>query len=89
MDKIDLIIGDYAYRLPVGVDEGAVLEQLTDAVRDGGGIVELPRGAVHASLAVLISPGVPVFIERTPMPDDAAEEPADETDSGQSDWFDV
>ncbi len=87
MNAIDLIIGEYAYRLPLGVDEDAVLEQLENAVREGGGVVELPRGAAQATVAVLISPGVAVFVERTPIPDEAIDAADDDTDGGPPEWF--
>ena len=71
----ELIIGDHTYVLPRGTGDD-VLEQLTEAVRAGGGVVELP--VISGSFrAVLISPGVPVFIERIPIPDD----PVDAVDS--------
>lgn len=74
MHATELIIGDYVHRLPVKADEAAVLEQLTDAVRAGGGIVELPTGSPRSTVSVLISPGVPIFIEHTHLPNDIAED---------------
>jgi hypothetical protein len=55
----ELIIGDHTYVLPPGTGDD-VLEQLTEAVRAGGGVVEL-LAISGTSWAVLISPGVPVF----------------------------
>lgn len=86
----ELIIGDRAYRLPPAADEETVLSDLTEAVRAGGGVVELPATSPQSAIAVLISPGVPVFIERTHIPEHPDEEP--ETDDGNdptsaTDWF--
>ena len=83
MHATELIIGDHTYVLPPGTDENNVLEQLTDAVRAGGGVVELPPTSA-SSRSVLISPGVPVFIERIPVPDD----PIDAVDNGREDTGD-
>lgn len=84
----ELIIGDHTYVLPPGTDEAAVLEQLTDAVRAGGGVVELPAPPTSMK-SVLISPGVPVFIERIPIPDDPVPEEQDTLDPEPSadDWM--
>lgn|GEM_PF-2586303 len=71
MYATELTIGDRAYLLRAGTDERIVLDELTAAVRAGGGVVELPAAAPNSPRAVLISPGVPVFIERIPIPDDA------------------
>jgi hypothetical protein len=73
----ELIIGDHTYLLPAGTDEAEVLDQLTSAVRAGGGVVELPPAMPHSLRSVLISPGVAVFIERIPITDDAADEDDD------------
>ncbi|HEX5857807.1 MAG TPA: hypothetical protein VFY91_06850 [Microbacterium sp.] len=74
MHTIDLIIGEYVHRLPMSTDEVALLAELTDAVHAGGGIVDLATHSAQSSVAVLISPGVPVFIERTVLPDDSFED---------------
>lgn len=42
---------------------------MTEAVRAGCHVVELPPSS-EISRSVLISPGVPVFIARVPIPDD-------------------
>ncbi|WP_109212163.1 MULTISPECIES: hypothetical protein [Microbacterium] len=70
MYATELTIGDHAYLLRAGTDERGVLDELTAAVRAGGGVVELPAAAPNSPRSVLISPGVPVFIERIPIPDD-------------------
>lgn len=74
MHAVDLIIGDYIHRLPVNVDENAVFTDLKDAVQAGGGFVALPTHQSQATLAVLISPGVPVFIERKVIADEIADD---------------
>lgn len=85
MYATELTIGDHAYLLRAGTDERGVLDELTAAVRAGGGVVELPAAAPNSPRSVLISPGVPVFIERIPIPDDLpytddgdAEDPCEE-----------
>ena len=72
MHATELMIGEHLYRLPDGVDENEVLAQLTEAIRAGGGIVDLPGTSPDSAKAVLISPGVPVFIERIHIPDEDA-----------------
>ncbi|TDN87757.1 hypothetical protein [Microbacterium sp. BK668] len=74
MHAIDLIIGEYVHRLPKDADENAVLTELKEAVHAGGGIVDLPTYRPTSSVAVLISPGVPVFVERTLIEDEAVPE---------------
>lgn len=76
MHAIDLIIGDYVHRLPMDVDEAAVLAQLMAGILAGGGVVDLPTASTSASVSVLISPGVPVFVERTEIPNAPGEEQA-------------
>ena len=70
MHATELIIGKYIHRLPKDADENALLTQLMDAVQAGGGVVDLPTSRPQSTVAVLISPGVPVFVERTLIPDD-------------------
>jgi hypothetical protein len=84
----ELFIGDHAYRLPIGTDENVVIDELADAVREGGGVVDLPIDAEQRAISVLISPGVPVFIERREIP----EQPPDEDQGGDDspsfvDWW--
>ncbi|WP_345802902.1 hypothetical protein AAIB33_07415 [Microbacterium sp. AZCO] len=74
MHATELVIGDHTYLLPAGTDETVVLDQLTSAVRAGGGVVELPPAIPGSLRSVLISPGVPVFIERIPIPADTADD---------------
>ncbi|WP_194397168.1 hypothetical protein [Microbacterium atlanticum] len=81
MHAIELIIGEYVHRLPRGADEEAVLAQLTDAVHAGGAVVSLPALRPHTSVSVLISPGVPVVIERTLIEEEAS--------AGECEPFDV
>lgn len=68
MHATELIIGEHAYRLPPDADEQALLSELTQAIRAGGGVVELPATSSQSVMAVLVSPGVPVFIERIKIP---------------------
>ena len=88
MHVTELFIGDHAYRLPIGTDENEVIEDLADAVREGGGVVELPMDAEQRAISVLISPGVPVFIERPEVPE---QPPEDELSGDQTpsiaDWW--
>lgn len=86
MYAIELTIGDYVHRLPRASDEAAVLAELTDAVRAGGGVVTLPTSAAGSAVSILISPGVPVFIERTLMPDDEGSDTFDPSDFTQDNW---
>ena len=86
MHATELMIGDHVYRLPDGVDENEVLEQLTDAVRVGGAVVELPGVSPQSAKSVLISPGVPVFIERIQIPDDVSGPDDDGDDPNLADW---
>ncbi|WP_345799968.1 hypothetical protein AAIB33_10820 [Microbacterium sp. AZCO] len=73
MHAVELTIGEHVHRLPMDADEDAVVAELTAAVQAGGGVVLLPTPRAGATVAVLISPGVPVFIERTPIPTDGSQ----------------
>jgi hypothetical protein len=86
---VDLIIGEYVHRLPMKSDESAVLAELTDAVLAGGGIVDLPTHRQESSVAVLISPGVPVFVERNFVPDDLDDDASTADDPDFADWVDA
>lgn len=88
MLAVDLIVGDYVHRLPKGADEIAVLADLTDAVHAGGGVVDLPTNRSQSTVAVLISPGVPVFIERTVVQDDAVDDVSASFDLDVAEWAD-
>lgn len=86
MYATELTIGDHAYLLRAGTDERGVLDELTAAVRAGGGVVELPAGAPNTPRSVLISPGVPVFIERIPIPDDPPTPDDDAGEDAYAEW---
>lgn len=89
MYATELTIGEHVFRLPDGVDEDEVLAQLTDAIRAGGGIVDLPGTSTHSAKAVLVSPGVAVFIERIIIPDEELLGPEGDGDGdpiSQTDW---
>lgn len=86
MQATELIIGDHTYLLPPDVDASDVLEQLTAAVRAGGGVVGIPSGSEGNGRAVLVSPGVPIFIERIPIPDETLDA-GNDGDDGFMDWL--
>ncbi|GAA5208233.1 hypothetical protein [Microbacterium kyungheense] len=86
MYAIELTIGEYVHRLPRAADEAAVLAELTDAVRAGGGVVTLPTSAAGSAVSILISPGVLVLIERTLVPDDEGSDPFGPDDFTHDNW---
>ena len=86
MYAIELTIGEYVHRLPRAADEAAVLAELTDAVRAGGGVVTLPTSAAGSAVSILISPGVLVLIERTLVPDDEGSDPFGPADFTHDNW---
>ena len=86
MHAVDLIIGEHVHRLPRDADEMALLAALTDAVHAGGAVVDLPTSRMEATIAVLISPGVPVFIERTVVADEAAEDAVGGACADELEW---
>ena len=86
MHAVELTIGDYVHRLPLGADETAVLAELREAVQAGGGVVDLPSWGAQSTVAVLMSPGVPVFVERHDLADDAAEGAGVGDDFDLADW---
>ena len=89
MHTTDLIIGEYVHRLPRSADEDALVAELTDAVQAGGGVVMLPTHQAHSRVAVLISPGVPVFIERTLIPDEQDEDAETAGSVQVAEWADL
>ncbi|QIG39690.1 hypothetical protein G5T42_09500 [Microbacterium sp. 4R-513] len=89
MHAVDLIIGEHVHRLPMDTDESALLIELTDAVHAGGGVVVLPTPRTQSTVAVLISPGVPVFIERTLIPDEAPDDVSSTTCGDVLEWSDL
>ena len=62
MQAITLTIGDRQFRLRVATDLTQFSARLTDAVRAGGGMVEIPV-ATEGGVTVLVSPGVSVVLE--------------------------
>ena len=88
MHAVELTIGDITHRLPRNADEDAVLAELTAAVQAGGGVVVLPTSREHSTVAVLVSPGVPIFIERMLIPDEPTRDLASSDDTDLVDWAD-
>jgi hypothetical protein len=62
------------YHLPPDADVGELRDRLVTAVRDGGDVVAIPGGG-DGSVSVLVSPGLPVFLEESA--DDASPQPSD------------
>ena len=89
MHAVELIIGDYVHQLPRNADADALLTEMTDAVHAGGGVVTLPTAWPEASVSVLISPGVPVFIERRVIEDDAAESASAAVGAEYAEWAEI
>ena len=86
MHAVELTIGDYVHRLPLGTDEESVLAELREAVQAGGGVVDLPSWGAQSTVAVLVSPGVPVFVERRLVTDDPADAAGAMDDFDLADW---
>ena len=89
MHAVELTIGDYVHRLPLGADEDAVLAQLREAVQAGGGVVDLPSWGAQSTVAVLMSPGVPVFVERRLVTDDPTDSADVSQDFDLADWVGI
>ena len=89
MHAVELTIGDYVHRLPLGTDEDAVLAQLREAVQAGGGVVDLPSWGAQSTVAVLMSPGVPVFVERRLVTDDPTDSADVSQDFDLADWVGI
>lgn len=86
MHATELIIGEHAFRLPAGAATDTVVAQLLDAIRAGGGVVDIPTAVPESATSVLISPGVPVFVERIEIPDELSDLGGDGDQRTTHDW---
>ena len=74
-------------RLVINGDVAEVKQQILDAVRNAGGFIELP--SVSGGTAVLITPGLPVFIETVTQQDGEEDLSAAGAASAQAVYRDV
>lgn len=79
MLRIRVSLDGSEYLLPPDADAGALVENITDRLRAGGGFVEIVRTPAR-SVQVLISAGINLKIETTEVNDepDESDAPTDE-----------
>jgi len=72
MKLLDLTIGTRHFYLPADTDFTELETRITNAVRDGGTLVEIPTGHPHPTTA-LITPATPVFLDHLEVTDDTSD----------------
>jgi hypothetical protein len=73
MSLFTVSVAGQLYRLPADADVADLRHRLVNAVRHGGDVVDIPCVGVN-EVSVLVSPGLPVFLEERPE----AEAPQDD-----------
>lgn len=76
MQLLDLTIGTRHFYLPADTDLAELEHQVENAARTGGAMIQIP-GAREPSTSALITPSIPVFIERIDTPEDSHEDDGD------------
>ena len=67
--RTTVTIDKQRFAVPVTSDITALKDAIEDALRRGGGFVDVPAGPNH-TLSVLVSPGLTLFIEEEELPAD-------------------
>jgi len=84
MSSFTVSVAGQMYHLPADADVAELRHRLVDAVRHGGDVVAIPSvGATEVS--VLVSPGLPVFLEERPDGGSSREE-REVTGAGTENW---
>lgn len=75
MQAVTLTIGDRQFRLRMMTDLAEFSDRLTEAVRSGGGMVDIPV-ATEGRVTALVSPGVVIVLESHEVDAAATYDPA-------------
>ncbi len=65
MSSFTVSVAGQMYQLPADADVAELRHRLVDAVRHGGDVVAIPSVGT-TEISVLVSPGIPIFLEESP-----------------------
>lgn len=68
-----MTVGGRAFAIPVGHDVDAIKSEAVRAIRAGGGLIEISTVEAR-SVAILVTPSLPLFFEEWEVPDDVVTE---------------